>query len=101
MRGRFIVVEGPDGVGTTTQAAAVANALEQRGRRTHVTAEPSKGAIGQLVRARLKHEGDKETLALLFAADRLDHWHGEVRPQLDAGVDVVSDRYVLSSLVYQ
>jgi len=44
---------------------------------------------------------DPRALALLFAADRLDHWTAEIRPRLESGEDVVSDRYVLSSLAYQ
>jgi dTMP kinase len=44
---------------------------------------------------------DPCALALLFAADRLDHWEAEIRPRLEEGCDVISDRYVLSSLAYQ
>lgn len=105
MRGRFIVLEGADGVGTTTQSHALAAALKKRGRRVHVTCEPSTGIIGRLIRGTLNravdHPRSREALALLFAADRLDHVDREVEPQLAAGVDVISDRYVLSSLVYQ
>ncbi len=46
-------------------------------------------------------EFDPRALALLFAADRLDHWESEIRPRLEEGLDVISDRYVLSSLAYQ
>ena len=85
--------------------AGVADALRAAGRHVHTTAEPSKGPIGVLIRQMLG--GDRartaihRELALLFAADRLDHMAREIEPQLAAGVDVVSDRYVLSSLVYQ
>jgi dTMP kinase len=44
---------------------------------------------------------DPRSLALLFAADRLDHWESEINPRLEEGCDVISDRYVLSSLAYQ
>ena len=105
MTGRFIVLEGPDGAGTTTQARALSAALSARGRQVHVTAEPSTGPIGKHIRALLgadKPTGDGwRTLALLFAADRLHHVQHEIEPKLAAGVDVISDRYVLSSLVYQ
>ena len=76
----------------------------------HVTAEPSGGAIGALVRqvlsGRLRGRApdgpfDADALALLFAADRLDHARTEILPALEAGIDVVSDRYTLSSLAYQ
>jgi dTMP kinase len=108
-RGRFLVLEGLDGAGTTTQAARLCAWLAARGRRAHLTAEPSKGPVGteirQVLSGRLRGAGgapfDPRALALLFAADRLDHWESEIRPSLDAGLDVVSDRYVLSSLAYQ
>lgn len=105
MRGRFIVLEGADGTGTTTQARALADHLNAKGRKVHVTAEPSRGPIGVLIRQMLGGERPREAihreLALLFAADRLDHVAREITPLLDDGVDVISDRYVLSSLVYQ
>lgn len=103
--GRFIVIEGADGVGTTTQTHALAAALKKRGRSVHTTCEPSQGIIGRMIRGVLTqavdHPRDRRALALLFAADRLDHYDREIAPQLAAGVDVISDRYVLSSYVYQ
>ncbi|HEY1099767.1 MAG TPA: dTMP kinase [Myxococcota bacterium] len=104
-RGRFIVVEGADGVGSTTQVQRLVEGLQLAGRTVHQTAEPSKGPIGLLIRQMLGGERPRtqihKELALLFAADRLDHIAREIEPQLAAGVDVVSDRYTLSSLVYQ
>jgi dTMP kinase len=109
-RGRFIVVEGIDGAGTTTQARLLGERLRSAGRRVHVTAEPSGGPIGALVRqvlsGRLRGRApdgafDPDALALLFAADRVDHARAEILPALEAGIDVVSDRYTLSSLAYQ
>jgi dTMP kinase len=108
-RGKFIVLEGIDGSGTTTQAALVAEHLRARGARIHLTREPSDGPVGMLIRAvlsgRLRSAGgapfDRRSLALLFAADRLDHMTSEVEPRLCAGVTVISDRYVCSSLAYQ
>jgi dTMP kinase len=107
--GRFIVLEGLDGAGTTTQARLLGERLRGRGRRAHVTAEPSGGPVGSLLRQVLQQringgagDGfDPDALALLFAADRLDHLSAEVLPRLAAGEDVVSDRYTLSSLAYQ
>lgn len=113
--GRFIVFEGLDGAGTTTQARLLAERLARDlpERRVHVTAEPSLGPIGQVIRQVLKGRMvgltaagapvpfDRRALALLFAADRLDHLACEVRPLLDEGYLVISDRYVLSSLAYQ
>ncbi len=107
--GRFIVLEGLDGAGTTTQARMLGDALRRAGRRVHVTAEPSAGPGGALIRQILTRrvtgpDGagfDPAALALLFAADRLDHLATEVTPRLRDGVDVVSDRFTLSSLAYQ
>jgi dTMP kinase len=104
-QGSFIVVEGADGVGTTTQAQALVDLLNARGQRAHRTAEPSRGPIGLLIRQLLQGDRPRSAvhreLALLFAADRLDHVAREVQPLVDDGVVVVSDRYLLSSLVYQ
>ena len=108
-RGRFLVLEGLDGAGTTTQASRLCEWLVSRGRKAHLTAEPSRGPVGTEIRhvlsGRLRGAGggefDPRALALLFAADRLDHWESEIRPRLEEGLDVVSDRYVLSSLAYQ
>jgi dTMP kinase len=104
-RGRFYVVEGADGVGSSTQCHRLVDGLRAAGRQVHLTAEPSSGPIGLMIRQLLGGDRPRTAihreLALLFAADRLDHVAREIEPQLQAGVDVVSDRYVLSSIVYQ
>ena len=105
----FIVLEGIDGSGTTTQTARLAQHLEARGRRVHTTREPSGGPIGRLSREILLggHRlpdgtpADGPAMALLFAADRRDHLVREIEPALASGLDVISDRYLLSSLAYQ
>jgi dTMP kinase len=105
VRGRFFVVEGADGVGSTTQCQRLVEGLRAAGRRVHLTAEPSRGPVGLLIRGMLGGDRPRAAihreLALLFAADRLDHVGREIEPLLAEGTDVVSDRYVLSSLVYQ
>jgi dTMP kinase len=96
--GKLIVLEGVDGAGTTTQALRL---VQHFG--AHLTREPSDGPIGKELRAILRGERgavDESAVALLFAADRLDHWHREIAPALKNG-PVITDRYVLSSLVYQ
>ena len=102
--GRFIVLEGIDGSGTTTQAARLAAALREAGVAVVSTREPSDGPIGVVLRQALTRRlvglSDR-VLALLFAADRLDHLASVVEPALAEGMVVVSDRYVLSSLAYQ
>lgn len=103
-RGRFIVLEGIDGSGTTSQCRALAQALTDRGHATVTTHEPSSGSIGRLVRERLAERStplDPHAMALLFAADRVDHVRTEIEPALAAGRHVISDRYLWSSLTYQ
>ena len=106
-RGKFVVVEGIDGAGTTTQVERYAEYLRSVGRKVHVTREPSTGPIGSFVRdlmgsrVRLPSSPAFDLMALLFAADRLDHVRGEVEPALREGAVVLSDRYDLSSLAYQ
>jgi dTMP kinase len=101
--GKLIVLEGIDGSGTTTQSARLVAHLAGRGLAVHETREPSRGPIGLEIRKILggSYRLDPFAIALLFAADRLDHLGREIEPRLDAGVHVVSDRYVMSSLAYQ
>ncbi|MCA9564041.1 MAG: dTMP kinase [Myxococcales bacterium] len=104
MSGLFIAIEGLDGAGTTTQTDLLTQWLAGMGKPCHRTNEPSRGPIGVLIREFLAGHNapaDPDALALLFAADRMDHLRREIRPALDAGMIVVSDRYVLSSLAYQ
>jgi dTMP kinase len=105
----FVVLEGIDGSGTTTQLGRLVAHLQSRGRRAHATREPSTGPVGRLLREILlghhrSEDGatvDGLAMALLFAADRRDHLCREIEPTLASGVDVVTDRYLLSSLAYQ
>lgn len=107
--GRFIVLEGIDGAGTTTQTARLVDRLRGEGRAVRGTREPSDGPVGSLVRqvltGRVVTPGGRApawaTMALLFAADRLDHVEAEIEPFLATGGVVVSDRYDASSLAYQ
>jgi dTMP kinase len=108
-KGRFVVLEGIDGAGTTTHVARLAERL--RGDRVAVraTREPSDGPVGTLVRqvltGRLVVPGGRApgwaTMALLFAADRMDHVESEIEPFIAEGGVVLSDRYDASSLAYQ
>lgn len=102
--GKFIVLEGLDGAGTTTQLRQLHESLTHHSIPHVTTAQPSQGPIGQLIR-----QGLRGTLAplsprammLLFAADRHHHLDGHILPQLQQGIHVLCDRYVLSSLAYQ
>jgi dTMP kinase len=110
-RGRFIVLEGLDGSGTSTQARDIAAALGESGREVWLTAEPTTGEIGRLLRRYLGGElplpagsAGRELMALLFAADRREHLSAPdegIEARLARGEDVVCGRYVLSSLAYE
>lgn len=103
-RGCFIALEGIDGSGTTSQRGALAAVLRDRGHVVLETCEPSTRSIGALVRARLATKAeplDRRALALMFAADRLDHVANEIEPALADGQVVITDRYLMSSWAYQ
>jgi dTMP kinase len=110
--GTFIVIEGIDGAGTTTHSRLLAKSLKTSECEVVLTCEPTNGPVGGLIRQILQRRlfvadatGPRafawSTLALLFAADRLDHLDSVVLPALADGSIVVSDRYDLSSLAYQ
>ena len=100
--GKFIVLEGLDGAGKSTQAALLANDLSLNGKKACLTREPSQFSTGGIVRSRLLNEwqSSPECLQLLFAADRAEHLEKEVFLRLQEGAAVVCDRYFLSSLAY-
>jgi dTMP kinase len=102
--GKFVVVEGLDGAGTTTQSARLVAHLEARGVAVLATREPTGRPVGQLIRRVLREEPDTPSpaaLPWLFAADRADHLASVVEPALNQRKWVVSDRYYPSSLAYQ
>jgi dTMP kinase len=100
---RFVVIEGLDGAGTTTQADLLAEGLRGRDLRVCLTAEPSDGPLGAVARAHVRNEIslDPVTTALTFVADRADHAARVIGPALERGEWVVCDRYLLSTLAYQ
>ena len=103
-RGRFVVLEGGDGSGKSTQAARLARWLREQGLTVVETFEPGAGATGAVLREVLLHGPEEVTPvaeALLMAADRAQHVATEIQPALARGDWVVCDRYVPSSLVYQ
>ncbi|MGN1077157.1 MAG: dTMP kinase [Candidatus Gallimonas sp.] len=104
-RGKFIVFEGTDGSGKSTQMKRLGHYLTERGVECFFTNEPSQGPVGALLRACLtgRIEADEYTVAAMFAADRLDHINNPVdgiRKKLEEGVCVLCDRYYLSSFAY-
>jgi len=108
-RGKFVVLEGIDGAGTTTQVAKLAERLRKQKVAVRATREPSDGPIGTLVRQMLTgrvvvpdgRAPNWTTMALLFAADRTDHVESEIEPWVATGGVMISDRYDASSLAYQ
>jgi len=102
MRGRFIVFEGLDGCGTTTQINLLEEYLKKRGIKVLITKEPTNNIIGGLIRGNLTKgwRATPECLQLLFAADRAYHLEYEIKPALKKRGVVLCDRYVLSSLAY-
>lgn len=105
--GLFIVIDGLDGAGKTTQTHALANYIcSMKGVIVHDTAEPSTFPIGKLLRAYLTKKERAgfpgwKTMSALFAADRLQHLEHEIEPSLEKGYVVICDRYVPSSIAYQ
>ncbi len=100
--GKFIVLEGLDGAGKSTQVPLILDYFEKTGKKTLAVSEPSGFPIGKLLRKRLTGEWGcgPDALQLLFAADRADHLAKEILPALESGIMVVGDRYFLSSLAY-
>jgi dTMP kinase len=106
-RGAFITIEGPEGGGKTTQAARLAEHLDSRGVRVHLTREPGGTWLGERIReVLLARTGsttptDPMTDALLFNAARRQLVREVIRPSLDAGTTVVCARFADSTLAYQ
>lgn len=103
-KGVFICIEGLDASGKTTHAHRLVRNLRRKGFDAVYTTEPSRGEIGRFIRTYIlqrKKRVPSVVEALLFAVDRVDHLEKEIKPALEKGKIVVSDRYVYSSLAYQ
>lgn len=105
-RGKFIVFEGLDGSGKSTQISMLSEKLKLLGRKVYCTAEPTSSATGGLIRDTLSnnHKRDATELAGLFLTDRIAHnvnpvWG--IKKFLNDGIDVICDRYYYSSFAYQ
>lgn len=105
MAGLFVVFEGGDGAGKSTQCRLLAAALSARGFEVVQTREPGGTPTGEAIREVLLGAGSHgmaaRTEALLFAAARAEHAAALIRPALDRGAVVLSDRYLDSSVAYQ
>lgn len=102
-RGAHISLEGIDGSGKTTQAYMLLTWLRDQGYRARYSAEPTYGRIGSVIRLHVYRTRNTppEYEALLFAADRVEHYEKSIRPLVERGWVMVSDRYLHSSLAYQ
>ena len=105
MKGLFIVMEGPDGSGKTTQINLLEQYLKEAGYECLITREPGGTVIGEEVRQLILNPEHKEmspvTEMLLYAASRAQLVHEVIGPALEEGKIVISDRFVDSSIVYQ
>jgi dTMP kinase len=102
MPGTFIVLEGPDGSGTTTHAFLLAERLRNKGENVVLTEEPTEGEHGVRVRRAIGGEEWLEPAEIqeLFCLDRRQHVEEIIRPNLEAGVVLICDRYIPSTIVY-
>ena len=105
MKGLFIVMEGPDGSGKTTQINLLKEYLEEAGYECLITREPGGTVIGEEIRQLILNPEHKEmspvTEMLLYAASRAQLVHEVIGPALEEGKIVISDRFVDTSIVYQ
>jgi len=101
----FIALEGIDGSGKSTQVKLLAEKMQQEGYKVYITAEPTDGPIGSMIRKIMKSEmhADERTIAALFVADRLEHILNKsngILKKLKEGCTVITDRYYFSSYAY-
>jgi len=100
--GKFIVFEGLDGSGTTTQANLLFKYLKKQGKKVYLTGEPTRSLIGGLIEGQISGDwkSTPECLQLLFTADRAHHLEKGIIPLLKKGITVICTRYILSTLAY-
>lgn len=106
MKGRFIVFEGIDGAGKSTQIERLRQKLQKEGRKVFITAEPTQSVTGGILRDALSgnYKRSASELAAMFLSDRVFHNVNEsvgINQALEKGFDVISDRYYYSSFAYQ
>jgi dTMP kinase len=103
-KGLFIVFEGLDGSGKTTQLHALGKYFtKEKNIKCREEREPGESLPGALARSAIKKQTSftPQTMALLFAADRYEHITHDIKPYLDEGIHVLCDRYVFSNFAYQ
>jgi len=102
MTGKFIVIDGPDGSGTTRHSAFLAEKMRTSGETVVLSAEPTDSPMGKNVRQILHQETmpSPDAVQLLFCADRANHVASLLLPALEKGNTIILDRYILSTIVY-
>jgi len=102
-KGKFIVIEGLDGSGKSTQIDRLRNKLRLLGVKCCFTREPSDSIPGGIIRSALTKKAilEDETISLLFTADKIEHIKNDILPLLEKGIPVISDRFYLSNIAYQ
>ena len=98
--GFFVAIDGPNGVGKSTLITAIRNKMEAVGYTVYTTKEPTDTELGSFIRQFAENHTGR-SLACLVAADRYEHISNEIIPELKKGALVITDRYVLSSLILQ
>jgi len=100
--GKFIIFEGLDGSGTTTQANLLFKYFKKQGKKVYLTGEPTRSLIGGLIEGQIAGDwkSTPECLQLLFTADRAHHLEKEIIPLLKKRISIICVRYLLSTLSY-
>ena len=101
-KGKFIVIEGLDGSGQTTQLELLKEYLKSKGQKVHMTAEPTNNIVGGLIRGFLTKQWQISNTGkqLLFCADRAHHLESEIIPAMENGHIVISSRYYFSTIAF-
>lgn len=99
-KGFFVAIDGPNGVGKTTLLEEIEKIIKNKNIQLHKTKEPTNSILGKFI-GEISEEINGETLACLVSADRYEHLKNEIIPELEKGKIVITDRYVLSSLILQ
>lgn len=99
-KGFFVAIDGPNGVGKTTLLEEIEKIIKSKNIQLYKTKEPTNSILGNFIRE-ISEEINGNTLACLVSADRYEHLKNEIIPELEKGKIVITDRYVLSSLILQ
>lgn len=99
-KGFLVAIDGPNGVGKTTLIKKIKTKLEMEKNEVYITKEPTDTDLGKFTRNFAEHHSGI-SLACLVAADRYEHISAEILPELNKGKIVITDRYILSSLILQ